>query len=377
MTTKKSLMLLAVLIAVSVPCNAEIYKYKDANGMWQFTDKLPPSASKVETLNFGGKTKKKNVIKKDLAAHLADKYKPTTTIEKTTLAVVSVATSLGSGSGFFVSRDGYIVTNRHVIRPTEFEAWKKTDKDFDEARERVAEVEQELAQRKAKLKKMETELKQYKKDIDRYNDGEKRVAYAEYEVYEQRLKKMKSSHKKDTRRLQETKREVSRESSDFNFRSAGAKFSRKFKITLKDGTKAEARLISLSKEHDLALIKLDNHITPFLDISKPGVAAQGREVYAVGSPLGLKDFVTAGIITSKRRDSIYTDTQILPGNSGGPLVDKKGQLLGVNTQKLSSTRSVGSEGFGIAIPVKFVVEEFSGFLKKALAEEKVSTENPS
>ncbi len=365
----------AMMLGVVTPGMAEIYKYKDATGKWQFTDKPPKSTQKSEILSYKGK--KKKVVAKDIAASLQSKYKPSTMIEETTLAVVSVETALGSGSGFFVSRDGYIVTNKHVVRPADFKAWKKTDKDLDEAKKKINEVEQELAVRKAKLKKMESELKQYKKDIDRYNDREKKVAYAEYEVYEQRLKKMKSGHKKDTKWLNDKKREVSRKTSDFDSRSARAKFSRQFKVTLKDGTKVKASLVKLSKKHDLALIKLDDHITPFIDTTKPGVIAQGVKVYAVGSPLGLKDFVTSGIITGKRDNNIYTDTQILPGNSGGPLVDEDGRVLGVNTQKLMSTRSIGSEGFGISIPVKFVVEEFSAFLKKAAEVEKtVEAEAP-
>ncbi len=86
----------------------------------------------------------------------------------------------------------------------------------------------------------------------------------------------------------------------------------------------------------------------------------------MGSPLGLKDIVTSGIIIRTRSDQIVTDTQILPGNSGGPLTNEEGDVLGVNTQKLSSTQSVGSEGFGIVIPVKFIRQEFAAYLEKSV-----------
>jgi len=364
--------LFGALLVISTPVCAEIYKYKDANGKWQFTDKPPKSTHKAETLNYKGK--KKRVATKDLAKKLTDKFKPATTIEKTTLAVVSIETALGSGSGFFVSADGYIVTNKHVVRPTEFKEWKKSDKQFDEAKEKIKEVEQELVVRGEKLKNMELELKQYKKDIDRYSEREKKVAYAEYEVYEGRLKKMKANYRERKEWLGKRKRELSSQNASFSSRSASAKFARQFKVTLKGGTKVQVKLIKLSKKYDLALIKLDGHITPFIDISKAGRAGQGMKVYAMGSPLGLKDFVTSGVITAKRSDGIYTDTQILPGNSGGPLVDTEGRVLGVNTQKLMSTESIGSEGFGIAIPVKFVKQEFSSYLKKSAAEEKAPAE---
>ncbi len=352
----------AILMFFSLPSMAEIYKYKDANGKWQFTDKPPKGGLKTETLNYKGK--KKSSVSKNLAEKLTNKFNPATTIEKTTLAVVSIETSLGAGSGFFVSNDGYIVTNKHVVRPTEFKAWKKSDKKFDEAKAEIKVAERELAERAEQLKNMEAELSDYKKDIDRYNDREKKVAYAEYDIYEKRLNKMKSNYRERKKWLDSRKRELSSQDSDFSFKSASAKFSRQFKVTLKGGTKVTAKLIKLSKEHDLALIKLDGHITPFIDLTHIGRVGQGMKVYAMGSPLGLKDFVTSGIITSKRDNSIYTDTQILPGNSGGPLVDEEGRVLGVNTQKLMSTASIGSEGFGIAIPIDNVVKEFSAYLKK-------------
>lgn len=356
-----------VMIGVSTPSVAEIYKYKDANGNWQFTDKPPKEKGKPGAVGYG--TKKRKVETRDVAASLKKRYKPQTVIEETTLAVVSVETSLGSGSGFFVSNDGYIVTNKHVVRPTEFKAWKESDEELEAAKARMKEVEQDLKRRKAKLKRLEGEVADYKKEVDRYNDREKKVAYAEIEVYEDRLKEMRKRYRKDEKWLKEKKRELSSAASDFNFKSASAKFSRQFKITFKDGKKTKASLVKLSKKHDLALLKLDGYITPRIDLKKPASVRQGMKVYAIGSPLGLKDFVTSGIITSRRSDSIYTDTQILPGNSGGPLVDTEGRILGVNTQKLSSTQSVGSEGFGISIPIKFVNDEFSKYLKKPVVDE--------
>jgi len=361
-----------VVSCLAFPASAEIYKYKDANGKWQFTDKPPKSVQKVETLNYRGT--KKSVTVKDLAEKLTKKYNPTTTIEKTTLAVVSIETSLGSGSGFFVSSDGYIVTNKHVVRPTEFKAWKKTSGNLDKAKKEIERFERKLKTRRAKLDKMKKELAAYKKDIDQNNWSDKNIAYAEYQVYLDRYREMTEEHKKAKKVLKKKKKALSSASYDFNSKSASAKFSRQFKVILKDGTKVRASLVKLSNKHDLALIKLDGHTTPFIDIAKRGSAAQGMEVYAIGSPLGLKDFVTSGIITGKRSDSIYTDTQILPGNSGGPLVDQKGKILGVNTQKLMSTQSIGSEGFGISIPVKFVVSEFSDYLKKPAENKKVAAD---
>lgn len=364
----------ALLLSGPVPGVAEIYKYKDADGNWQFTDKPPEEKGKSGPVGYG--TKKREVVSRNLAESLKKHFSPRTTIEETTLAVVAVETSLGAGSGFFVSSDGYIVTNKHVVRPTQFKEWKRSDKELNEAEARMKEVEQDLARRKDKLKRLEGELAEYKKRISGYNEREKKVASAEIEVYEDRLDKMRSNYRKDERWLKKKKRELSGAISDFNMKSASARFSRHFKVVFKDGKKASAKLVKLSKVHDLALLKLDDYVTPYIDISKSGSVRQGMKVYAIGNPLGLKDFVTSGIITARRSDSIYTDTQILPGNSGGPLVDNEGLILGVNTQKLSSTESMGSEGFGISIPIKFVKNEFSSYLKGAGAKKNTGLSTP-
>jgi len=208
------------------------------------------------------------------------------------LAVVSIETALGSGSGFFISDDGYIVTNKHVIRPTEFKEWKKSDKEYSDARAKIKDIEQELSERKARLKKMEQELSQYKRDIDRrYSDSERKVAYAEYDDYEARLNKMKSNYRDRKKWLGKKKRELSSRDSSFSARSANAKFARQFKVTLKGGVQVKAKLIKLSDKHDLALIKLDGHITPSIDITLAGRQGQaGDEGVCNWEPTGAEGF---------------------------------------------------------------------------------------
>ena len=122
------------------------------------------------------------------------------------------------------------------------------------------------------------------------------------------------------------------------------------KLSLKNGTKLSARLVKDSKQHDLALLKLDGYVTPFLNVASNTKNRQGAQVYAIGSPLGMKDFVTSGIITGVSSGKIVTDSQILPGNSGGPLVDPDGNVIGVN------------DGFGLSVPINIVLKEFAAEL---------------
>jgi len=122
----------------------------------------------------------------------------------------------------------------------------------------------------------------------------------------------------------------------------------------------EARLVGLHKETDLALIKIDETGLPTLSLGSRRPVHQGELVFAMGSPQGLENSVTMGVVSSVARQAdpnrpmvyIQTDAPINPGNSGGPLVDSDGYVVGINTFILSSAG--GSEGLGFAIPARIV-----------------------
>jgi serine protease Do len=122
----------------------------------------------------------------------------------------------------------------------------------------------------------------------------------------------------------------------------------------------EARLIGMHKETDLALIKIDQTGLPTLALGSRQPVHQGELVFAMGSPEGLENSVTMGVVSSVARQAdpnrplvyIQTDAPINPGNSGGPLVDSDGYVIGINTFILSNAG--GSEGLGFAIPSRIV-----------------------
>ncbi|HWY02471.1 MAG TPA: trypsin-like peptidase domain-containing protein [Candidatus Acidoferrum sp.] len=121
----------------------------------------------------------------------------------------------------------------------------------------------------------------------------------------------------------------------------------------------EARLVGQHAETDLALLKIDETNLPTLPLlsQRPHV---GQLVFAIGSPEGLQNSVTMGVLSALARQAdstkpltyLQTDAPINPGNSGGPLVDMNGFVLGINTFILS--QGGGSEGLGFAIPARVV-----------------------
>lgn len=122
----------------------------------------------------------------------------------------------------------------------------------------------------------------------------------------------------------------------------------------------DARLIGVHKDSDLALLKIDRTGLPTLSLGSHRPVHQGQLVFAMGSPEGLQNSVTMGVVSSVGRQAdpsrplvyIQTDAPINPGNSGGPLVDSDGYVIGINTFILS--QGGGSEGLGFAIPAQIV-----------------------
>ena len=117
-----------------------------------------------------------------------------------------------------------------------------------------------------------------------------------------------------------------------------------------------ARIVGIASELDLAVLKIDDRKLPALTLASYSQLRQGETVFAFGSPIGLRNSLTHGLVSAVARqvdpDSpliyIQTDAPINPGNSGGPLVNIRGEVVGINTFILS--QSGGNEGLGFAIP---------------------------
>ena len=126
-------------------------------------------------------------------------------------------------------------------------------------------------------------------------------------------------------------------------------------VTLTDKREFKAKIIGADKRSDVALVKIEAAGLPTVRTGDVNRLKVGEWVIAIGSPFGLENTVTAGIVSAKSRDTgeflplIQTDVAINPGNSGGPLINMRGEVVGINSQIYS--RSGGYQGISFAIPI--------------------------
>ena len=126
-------------------------------------------------------------------------------------------------------------------------------------------------------------------------------------------------------------------------------------VTLTDRREFKAKVLGSDKRSDVAVLKLEAANLPFLRTGDSEKIRVGEWVIAIGSPFNLDNSVTAGIISAKARDTgdylplIQTDVAVNPGNSGGPLINMRGEVIGINSQ--IATMSGGYNGISFAVPI--------------------------
>lgn len=147
-------------------------------------------------------------------------------------------------------------------------------------------------------------------------------------------------------------------------------------VTLSDGTEVTASVVNYDSDKDIAMIKINEEVKVpgVVELGDSDALQPGEEVVAIGNPLSkeLSSTLTKGIISALNRNVetqsgvstnlIQTDTAINSGNSGGPLINTKGQVIGINTLKASD----GAEGIGFAIPINDVKDKIDSLSKPIL-----------
>ncbi|MEZ5581706.1 MAG: trypsin-like peptidase domain-containing protein [Candidatus Competibacteraceae bacterium] len=346
------------MLLCGAPSSAQIYKYQDEKGNWKFSDRPPPGGQQsVETLATG--TAEEKTARQNLQVRLQEQFSPQTPLQEATLGTVTIKTPVGSGSGFFVSENGYIVTNKHVLKLDDNQL-NQAQIQFDQAEQRLESFNSQLAVEEARLKKYQKDLADYQSYVRSLREGPKKTAEQEhYQLLMQQYRQQAKELATNRRKVREQARQFETQQREFNWNRHVAGATRNFTVVLKDGTELNARLVKFSDDHDLALLKLDDYLTPALKPAATHEFGQGLPVYAIGSPIGIRDSVSNGVISGFASGFIRTDANIYPGNSGGPLVLENGRVVGINTMVQVTHKF---EGLGYAINIDTAWQEFASYL---------------
>ena len=150
--------------------------------------------------------------------------------------------------------------------------------------------------------------------------------------------------------------------------------AQRVEVTLADKHKYKATVMGVDKQHDLALLQITAPDLVPATLAESNGLVVGQRVYAIGNPFGLSGTMTRGIISAIRsigvqsgspiEDAIQTDAAVNPGNSGGPLLNSRGEVIGITTLIASSPGADQSAGIGFAIPIntaKAVLDDFAKY----------------
>lgn len=349
-------LVMIVSLAAVIPCHGELYKYKK-DGVWHYTDS-PPKEVVSQSEVIAGSTDNAPPPSPE-GTPLLEKYPARSVMERAGAATVAIKGPLGYGSGFFITADGFVLTNKHVVRTTKDQ--EKQEKEFFNAVEGgIKEIEKEFREEKKRLDDYARNLEELRQMARNERDPLRKKSYEdEYAYRRKEYDQAKVDYEKRLRQYRAEKKDYNSKRTDYTYDKAVANLSQGFEIILADNTRLMARIVATSKEHDLALLKLDGYKTPTFKAADTGMLIPGYPVYAIGNPAKLRNSVTSGVFSGFENGFIKTNAQIYPGNSGGPLVTLDGKVAGINTFKQLTYKY---EGLGFAIPIEKAFNEFRRFL---------------
>ena len=260
-----------------------------------------------------------------IAARLEDENPSRNPIERARNATVFLKTSWGSGSGFFVTADCLILTNRHVIR-------------FGDGR--ISRMEDDLDSANARLE----EARRYIREKARFFNS--RCTDCSEEAWQRFIGEDLAALERYDDVLHQRRNQI-----------LDLKYYDQPQAILADGSEHEINVETVSDEYDLALLRMSGSGCPALQPGLEDDLQLGETLYTIGNPRGLLHKVTSGVFSGFVEGDdgervIQTDAPINPGNSGGPLINTNGLVVGVNTAVLKD-----SAGIGLAIPISMALEE--------------------
>ncbi|MDP3283154.1 MAG: S1C family serine protease, partial [Desulfobacterales bacterium] len=239
---------------------AKIYRLKDQDGNYYYKD--IPEAGDSDEVPAQQKAKANVSGIKDLGAELSARFNPASAVEKASMATVTVKTSIGTGSGFFITSNGHIITNKHVLRGDEKRMAeadaniKKIDAEAEKFKKQFAAEEERLIKRGKMLEDYKNQIEKMTYQPMKAAESEKyRMAYEEYQMWKENFNSRRQDFISKLEYYSEKK-------NDFSYKATVSALASHFTIIIKDGREFDVYLVAESSDADLALLKLDGYKTP-------------------------------------------------------------------------------------------------------------------
>ena len=347
--------LLAASLLTPLHTVSGVFKYQDESGVWHFTDtpdeEVYEAADQYIKDNPGAAAQTAPAVAvlvgQDLQAHFQKTLPPANKIEEARNATVSIKMALGAGTGFFISENGYIVTNRHVI-----------DASYGQAENPADQIEALKAQIEFRANILEQEERQLRKQKSQLGRQRSQMPPEKYRHWKDQLERREEVLRQQRYQFEAQRRQFEEAYDEYKQRLISDLAQSGYTIVLADKTELQAEKVMISERYDLALLKLKGYKTPYIPRGNAHGLHHGQPLYAIGNSLDMGHTVTSGIFSGHREDLLQTNAQINPGNSGGPLITEDGQVIGINTSKVVHSTV---EGVGFAIPIQVVMAEFGPY----------------
>ncbi|TWI75297.1 uncharacterized protein DUF4124 [Desulfobotulus alkaliphilus] len=346
---------LAFLLYSTMTSASEIYQYTDERGVIHFTDNPQriPETGYREIPGQGSSHPRGS----DLVEILEKKMNPKTPVERAAMATVRVESTLGIGTGFFISERGHILTNRHVLQQDKAEAQRQRQH-YRETEQRLRSYGEQIRQEEQRLEDARKRAMDYEARIAGMHSSQQDRARKDLLEARQNMRERENYLRGIRQEYRQAREELDKHRRDFEWQYNLAGSQRQVRIGLADGSSLQATIIRISQQHDLALLHLSGYSrTPKMETTSPKRLSRGAPLYAIGNPAGLNHSVVNGILSGMEGVWVKTNAKIYPGNSGGPLITQNGEVVGINTFKELTHKF---EGLGFALDIGVALSDMAG-----------------
>jgi len=296
---------------------------------------------------------------------MTNAFAPQTPIEQASMAIVWVHSGSIVRTGFFVSDDGYLVTHRDYMKSETVEIEIETDpKKLEEKKQNLRMAKRWLSNQEAKLQTTKEQLEQLQREAENETDPTLREQkQKDYEDAQSAFIRRQRFLVKKRSVYIDLEKEILASEAAMGGNDATAEEVNTYSIELKDGSIYRARVVATSVRYNLALLRVENCKSPFIEMLERSDTRPGMSVTVVADPRKLMAQNKHGAILGWAEEYVRTSASITHAESGGPLLADDGKWIGVAFYETNFPYQQGAR-VGYALVADEVMKEFGAFINQ-------------